>query len=412
MFNFSNYSSLLLLFFVHFIVFSVLLLFRSKASGQASSFWLGVFLFFSALYIAPWMLGFAGWYSRQPYRDFLLYFPTQHLFLLGPVLMFYVKSLLDPGFRLRKKDRWHFLPGLLWCLISLGIFIVDKVITRDYTILQEELDPDFLAVYQIPGYLSLLYYFILSYAYHRRYQQILFLVISNAADYRFPWIRNFLVAFTVILISWLVLAGFGLFYETRFTNSWWYFMAFSLSVYYISIAGLINSYQPSPMFRFWRKAADYYVQFLPDRSRLIDPGAFQAELPTSETDPLSEKGSSQLPEQYIQWKIQLEKLLIEKEWWLDPTLSLPQLAAALQTNTPALSRFINQVYGRNFNDLINQYRVQAFIEKLKAGEHNQQTLLALAIDCGFNSKNTFNRAFKKETGKTPSQFLRKLSQKE
>lgn len=406
MFHFSNYSSLLLLFFVHFLVFGMLLLFRYKATQQTSSCWLGIFLLLSALYIAPWMLGFAGWYSQQPYRDFLLYFPTQHLFLLGPVVFFYIKSLLDPGFRLKKKDRWHFLPGTLWCLISLGIFIIDKIITQDYTILHDELDPDFLAIYQIPGYLSLLYYFIRSFAYHRRYQQILSLVISNAADYRFPWIRNFLLAFTIILSGWLILAGFGLFYETRFTNSWWYFMTFSLSVYYISIAGLINSYQPSPMFRFWSMAAEYFVQFLPDRSRLLDQAAFQPELPPVEKKPIP-KETEIFPHQ-DQWKIQLEKLLTEKEWWLDPALSLPQMAAALQTNTPALSRFINQVYGRNFNDFINQYRVQAFIEKLKAGDHNEQTLLALAFDCGFNSKNTFNRAFKKETGLTPSQYLLRL----
>jgi AraC-like DNA-binding protein len=354
------------------------------------------------------MLGFAGWYSRQPYRDFLLYFPTQHLFFLGPVVLFYVKSLLDPGFRITKKDRRHFLPGLIWCLLSLSIFIVDKVITHDYTILKDELDPDFLAIYQIPGYLSLLYYFILSLVYHRRYQQILSLIISNADDFRFPWIRNFLIAFTIILISWLVLAGFGLFYETRFTNSWWYFMAFSLSVYYISIAGLINSYQPSPMFRFWSSASNYFVQFLPDRSRLLDQAIFQPELPAGENSSIPPINQQEYPH-FEQWKIRLEQLLTDKEWWLDPALSLPQLAAALQTNTPALSRFINQEYGRNFNDFINQYRIRAFIEKLKAGEQEQNTLLALAFDCGFNSKNTFNRAFKKETGQTPSQYIKNLS---
>ena len=61
----------------------------------------------------------------------------------------------------------------------------------------------------------------------------------------------------------------------------------------------------------------------------------------------------------------------------------------------------------NFNDFVNEKRAEAVIEKLKNGEHISNTLLSIALDCGFNSKTTFNRAFKKHTGITPKQFIAK-----
>jgi AraC-like DNA-binding protein len=66
---------------------------------------------------------------------------------------------------------------------------------------------------------------------------------------------------------------------------------------------------------------------------------------------------------------------------------------------------INQGFQLNFNDFINQYRIEAVKDKLKAGEQKTQTLLGIAYDCGFNSKATFNRAFKKVTGLSPKQWL-------
>jgi AraC-like DNA-binding protein len=66
---------------------------------------------------------------------------------------------------------------------------------------------------------------------------------------------------------------------------------------------------------------------------------------------------------------------------------------------------INQGFRLNFNDLINQYRIEAVKQKLKAGEQKTQTLLGIAYDCGFNSKATFNRAFKKATGQSPKEWL-------
>jgi len=74
-----------------------------------------------------------------------------------------------------------------------------------------------------------------------------------------------------------------------------------------------------------------------------------------------------------------------------------------------LTESLNTYMGKNFYTLINEYRIIEF-KKLAAEEKNKHlTLLALAYDSGFNSKSAFNLVFKKQTGETPSQFLRTLS---
>ena len=102
-YDFNFYSSLLLITFSQGIIYSLLLLKKGVSSGNKSNYWLSVFVFLCSCYVAPWMLGFAGWYDNQPYRDFMFYTPFQHLFFIGPVIFFYTQSLLNPAFRFGKR---------------------------------------------------------------------------------------------------------------------------------------------------------------------------------------------------------------------------------------------------------------------------------------------------------------------
>jgi YesN/AraC family two-component response regulator len=94
---------------------------------------------------------------------------------------------------------------------------------------------------------------------------------------------------------------------------------------------------------------------------------------------------------------------IEKPYQ-NPDLTLKELALKLKTNTTFLSGIINNQFGKNFNDFINEFRVLAFQEAIKEPENKKLTLVAVAYECGFNSKATFNRAVKKMTGKMPSEL--------
>jgi len=114
----------------------------------------------------------------------------------------------------------------------------------------------------------------------------------------------------------------------------------------------------------------------------------------------------QQPDVYLQqWKEKVTSSMQHDQLYKDAELTLSQLAKKLSTNSSVLSKVVNQGFGLNFNDFVNEYRVQAVIALLKAGEQKNQTLLGIAFDCGFNSKATFNRAFKKQTGISPKEWM-------
>ncbi|GAA4276651.1 helix-turn-helix domain-containing protein [Aquimarina mytili] len=104
----------------------------------------------------------------------------------------------------------------------------------------------------------------------------------------------------------------------------------------------------------------------------------------------------------------LEEIMVKQKVYLNHRLTLVDLAKTLDISTNKMSWLLNNIHKTNFYDYINKYRVEAFIEKIQNGEHHHHTLLALSIDSGFNSKSTFNRAFKMFVNDTPREYVKKL----
>lgn len=98
-------------------------------------------------------------------------------------------------------------------------------------------------------------------------------------------------------------------------------------------------------------------------------------------------------------------LMKKKRLFIEPTLSLNDLADELQIHPNYLSQSINEQEGKNFYDFINYLRVEEFKRISTLPENKKYTILTLSIDAGFNSKSSFNRYFKKVTGLSPSEFI-------
>lgn len=191
LFSFSLKSSILLIFFLHGIVFSTLLLIKGLQTENKSSIWLSLFTVLCSLYIAPFMFGYAGWYSQEPYRNILFYIPFQQLFLLPPVLYFYFKSLLDKSFQFSAKDYIHFIPAAIYLIYSIVILVTDKIILNEYYFYTDGKDKDFSSWYQIAGLLSLIYYLIASLKTYYKYKTITYNVVSFADSVMFKWANDF-----------------------------------------------------------------------------------------------------------------------------------------------------------------------------------------------------------------------------
>jgi AraC-like DNA-binding protein len=116
------------------------------------------------------------------------------------------------------------------------------------------------------------------------------------------------------------------------------------------------------------------------------------------------KSLSFTAEELSKWKIQVEKYIEEKKPFLEPEYHLTDLASALKLKPYLLSEILNQGVGGSFFDIINRYRIDEAKRRLRDPAFDHMKILAIAMDCGFNSKSSFNDIFRKMNGITPSQF--------
>lgn len=381
-FEFTPKSGLLLIFFVHGLVFCFLLLKKGWQHQDKASLWLSLFVFLCAMYIAPFMLGYAGWYSREFSRNIMFYVPFQQLLLIGPVIYFYTQSLLNKSFKLSKKDFWHFFPALAYFVYTLIVFVTDKLILHQYYFYADQQDKDLDPWYQVAGLVSMLGYLYLSLRYYAVYKKLAFEVVSFADSILFNWVQRYLLA--LLLISLLRVLFFILNPEWgEFGSKFWYYLCFSFLFYYITISGYANSVQ----------------SVIAVEAALSDQ---EAPVQVQEKEIKEPSELVNLPE----WKEKVVQMMQTERLFENPNLTLTDVADKLKTNPKQVSQIVNQGFQLNFNDFVNQYRTEAILEKFQKGEQRQKTLLALALECGFNSKSTFNRAFKKSTGLSPQHYLK------
>ncbi len=421
-FDFNVRSGMLLLFFIAGCTYAILLALRGRRNDSLADKLLSIYLMLCCLFIFPWMVGHAGWYNGEngPYRDILFYTPFQHQLFFGPVIFFYVQSLLNLNFRWQKKDWLHFVPGILYLLWCLVVFVTDRLLLGRYFLMNGENDPDFDTWYQVTGLFCMIFYLVLSIRYYYRYRKYTLQLLSYADSVAFLWVRNFLLAFMAYLLVTIVkealnlMSEAGLIRELNYGDAWWYYIVFSFIFYYIAISGYNNSGETKIGFQFFKllqnnqpkmlgEGQGYQKQFSAATVETIDYEEVGNHQPKAAAEPETDTPFF-TEEQLQEWKIRVEQLILGESLYKSPELTLSIVAKKLNTNPSFLSKVINNGFGINFNDFINRYRVQEVKNLLSDPDNANITIMSLAYDAGFNSKATFNRAFKKFTGKNPRDF--------
>jgi AraC-like DNA-binding protein len=103
-------------------------------------------------------------------------------------------------------------------------------------------------------------------------------------------------------------------------------------------------------------------------------------------------------------KTQIEDIMKSQKPFMNPNLTLNDLAGLMKIPSHVLSKVIKEGYNVNFFDFINSYRIEEFKENINNPKYHNYTLLGIAFEVGFNSKTAFNRSFKKITNQTPSEY--------
>ncbi|MBL7803301.1 MAG: AraC family transcriptional regulator [Saprospiraceae bacterium] len=375
-------SILLLLAMVQGLVIAGLLLHRGIRRRQLRDVILSGLLLALVTSLISFFIGFMGVYDYAAEQGWdLTYFPFGNGYLLGPLIWLYVLAVTDRQFQWRPKTWGHFFLPALYYAVSFYMWSLPPAQKEAFgapwvSIFDEALLATSLGIY--------LFLSLKRYAAYRRLLQSEY---SNTDRLTLDWLRNFLYVFAAYYLASLIFNLVNLWIDLWYTGWYWLELTRAILLYYISVTG-------------WAFVQKVVVSF---------DDLEQREVKMTETGTAGSAGGKVLftPGELVARREKLAAFMSERRPWLDPDLTLSELAAQTGMNVSQLSYLVNAGFDKNFNDFINAYRVEAVKEKMNDPDAAHLSLLGVAFECGFNSKATFNRAFKKATGQSPSEYLSK-----
>ncbi|AQG79157.1 helix-turn-helix domain-containing protein [Spirosoma montaniterrae] len=400
-FYFSAYSSPLLFGFVQAWVYAVLLWLRGRREERLSDVLLGWVLVGMAFNIWEYMLGFGG--IEILWRE-LEFFPRTLGYLFPPLCYFYLKTQFNADFQFTRRDLWHAVPFLVQVIYRVSIFAMGTDFVRWWEANMHE--PYYIGTFEFWfGVLQDFFYLYLSLRLYRHYREWIKHQFSETETISFRWFRNFIIALTVVTVFGFLMDGLSFTLQLNFWQDWWDELAEVVLIYYVSINGYA---QVQPGRRLAFASAGATVSDIPDAVSIRTATPVLAEVSSAEApahQPIPSVASSPpLSDELVSLRDKLLDYMTTEKPYLDADLSLTDLARHVHLNPVLLSQVINAGTGKNFNDFVNEYRVDEFKRQLHNPANAHLSFLGLALDCGFNSKATFNRAFKKFTGQSPKEF--------
>lgn len=357
-----------------------LLLYRGWRRRQTADLLLSGLLFFLACSLIEHFIGFMGVYdyAREHGHD-LTFFPFDNPFAFGPLLLLYTRALTDVDDRWQRRDAWHFALPVFYYAVHFTIWSMPDAAKFHFL---DETTAGTLVQYglEVVFYLTTAGYLWLAFQRYNRYRQLIEQEYANIGRMTLDWLRLFLLAFATYLALNFLFQVIDLVYPLWYTGWYWLNLMRAILLYYISATG-------------WAFAQKTTVHFnlLADRVQELPAAVSAAKMVMP--PPALEKYSAQLTQ-----------FMETSQPWLDPELTLSDLAEKVGLTAAQLSYVVNNGFQQNFNDYINTYRVEEVKRKLTLPDFQHLSLLGIAFESGFNSKATFNRAFKKLTGNAPSQY--------
>lgn len=345
----------------------VCILAKRKAINNESRFFLVFFLIVIGICLLDRIQFF--------YRDFLNEHNFPHLYNTGdifhllylPVFYYYIKSITTPDFKMRKIQLLHALPALL-VFINLFFNYYIKPANIKYSLLSENM-PFHNSFFQLQIFN---WFHILQFGYLFFGFFLVWRYKKKEKDY-FSSTNKMQILTIYIVLSFVLLV--------RFTNIFADHINYNI---YINMDVFLSVYS----------------------TLIIVLGYLQPKIYLQHTN-----------NQKSQTKNTVNPLIIEEitqfvkvgKPYLDPDLTLNDLAEKLELSPRELSIILNSEFKLNFFSFVNKYRIKE-AEQLLADKTNKKTILEILYQVGYNNKSAFNRVFKEYTGFTPTEFRKNTSQ--
>ncbi|WP_299120126.1 helix-turn-helix domain-containing protein [uncultured Winogradskyella sp.] len=341
------------------------ILWKNKNVNTIANKFLAVILWFFAYRLLVEVLKLFG----IGYYDTWYHILLEYNWIYGALIFFFVKAYVTPKFKLNLKQDWiHFLPVIIEFIWS--NFIKSQNFFWDGT--RESLS--WLGYW---GYVVWMQYptqYVVCTAlivfYISKSEKLL--LQPQAESYEIitentKWISRVLKIMKLysILVILVVLIDF-IFFDYAFNRIYHYpiFIGMAIITYWLGIEG-------------FNKRTTSVIKI----KTVLDP-----------------KEKLQLEE----IALKIKTLMLEEKSFKNPDITLSSLSEQIGVKSYLTTKCINTIFGKKFNDFINEYRIDELKTLLEDPKNKNYTLLSLAFDAGFNSKASFNRAVKKLTGESPS----------
>jgi len=359
---------------IFLVLFLALFLLTVKTKYKLGNRLLAFFLFTNAVDALKFLM-----------RDFPVNFINLEAFrwsinyLVPASFYLYVLSVCFSNFRLKPKHLWHTIPFIAFNLyMAYGIYFEDRA--SKVSFINALSESPIMQFFHILFEVLFQVYFIASFLVIRKSKTIYLENYTNPdisilnALYKIT-ILYYALHF-IVLVRWLVTFIFGL-GEIRswivtldgfaflFCTCWYLFVALNKPEFF---RGVNSDLKP------------------------IKEG-----IPKQKISPLT------VEEKDKEIKL-LKDFMLEKEPYLDSSLTIQDLSEQVKIPVKDLSTLINLYMDKHFFDFVNEYRIEKAMQILKDPSQKELTVLEILYQVGFNSKSSFNTSFKKYTGKTPTDF--------
>ena len=301
-----------------------------------------------------------------------------------PIFYLYVLSLCYEDFQLRRKHLFHLTPFIIINLILASKIYYTGGIEKKY-FLHHHHETGEMIIFQYVIEIQYLIYTIAILLVLKKTRNIYLENQSYSTNLVYKWLFQ-------ITLLFMIVHYFATFKNIlRYTDN--HRLLIFINGFLEIIALIVTSW-------FVLKALKYPEFFRGVNTQLQLIHDFN-----NETLPKTKSENRQNPDESIHFQLELlKKYMTEEKPYLDPALTVQSLAEKMNMPSRELSVLINSNTNQHFFDFVNKYRIENAMELLTNYSKKDCTILEILYQVGFNSKSSFNTAFKKHTALTPTEY--------
>jgi len=344
-----------------------LLLFYSHAGKKPNRYLAALIFLISFASLGVYLMNIGIKYTSPFWMTVSMVVPFFIILPIGPLIYFYTRTLT--GEKIDRKQNLHFASVIIDLVpqIASVIFLTTWLEGDGFT---KSVHDTFVDEYQtyadIPRWLSVTLYLFLSWR----------LLKKQQPSPTVKWLRQFTTVFLIFQAVWL--AHLIPYIIPSLRNEW------------IELVGWYPVYIPLAVLIYWLGIKGYFLSVSLQKQR--------------------QPPQNNLPENVIEeTRTALYACMENEKLFLDPTLNLNKVVDHLKIPQKTISAVLNQRIHKSFNEFVNDYRLMEFKKRIGSKAFKHMTISGIALECGFNSQATFQRAFKQNMGISPTEYLSKVS---